>query len=395
MQEINDTTIYDDFQDLSYNNNSNSYDLNQSFHQNQIILLIHEFCMPMLALVTFFLRVICVSVYSTPIKNVNKNNLATSCNRINKYLLINSIAETFVSFSYIFLPIVYCRSVCLNDKSTSYWSKVYYVYIIIFGSNIASMIGILANILMCLNRYLFIFNKTNRLSNTKFKQLALFLVVFSVMVNFPYLYVVSIRKMGNKFYLAESSFVKTIFGKMLVNLIALFRHIVLVVMFVILNFLLLNSSLKFALKKGDLLKLTRKSNSFILQKENSNVNEEFAELSIASGAHQAPSPITRQKSCKLNNSDEWNLTKMSLFTCFIYIVDILFLSASFFYSKFKPTDYSSIVVLELITVNLVQITNLFEIFSYFLFNKWFLFNFKNLIINNFLASKFKKRFLSK
>lgn len=72
-----------------------------------------------------------------------------------------------------------------------------------------------------------------------------------------------------------------------------------------------------------------------------------------------------------SSSSEWNLTKMTLFIALIYLANMLLLAISFVYPFFNNDNYTAVVVLDLIAVNFVQITNLFEIISYFLFNRFF------------------------
>lgn len=144
-------------------------DFKHDQHQiDQIFVFIHEFGMPFLALLTFLLRIMCIIIFSIPIKlppppqiQIQQNlhqppeppeqHQTTSYTIINRYLLLNSIFEAFISLAFFLLPFIYfSRTISLPN---SYFTKWYYVYVITYGANLSSMLSIIANCMLCFYRY--------------------------------------------------------------------------------------------------------------------------------------------------------------------------------------------------------------------------------------------------
>lgn len=317
--------------------------------------LIQEFLTPMMSLVGFILRLVCIYVYIKPVKSSMNKILQLSYTSINKTLLLNSLSQAIFSFIYIFLPAFYCRSICM---SYGYLSNFYYAYVVIYGSTVAEMISILANIIMCLNRYLIIFKNKDIFKLLSFRSMCFVIILFSFIVNFPYFKMVKIDSKNGKYFVSESEFAKSEAGLFFKNLIPIIRYFVLIAIFVTINFLLLYSSFIYAKSREKFLrnqkllldsaKLNSSNSNSIIQDTESGVN-----------------------SYKMDRS-EWNLTRMSLFMCLIYIINIILIAITFFNSKFNFKNFSLIVTLEIISAVMLQLTNLLEIISYFLFNRIFL-----------------------
>lgn len=323
----------------------------------QILKLIQEFLTPMMSLVGFILRLVCIFVYTKPVKISMNKILQSSYSSINKTLLLNSLSQAIFSFVYIFLPLIYCRSICI---SYGYLSNFYYAYVVIYGSTVAEMISILANIIMCLNRFLIIFKNKDVFKLLSFRSICLMIIFFSIIVNFPYLKMVKIDETHGKYFLTESDFSKSPTGLFFKNFIPVIRYFILIVIFIAFNFLLLYHSFVYAKNRENFLRNQQLLlNSAKLNSVNSNLinQENFTEIN--------------ENSYKLDRS-EWNLTRMSLFMCLIYLINIVLIAITFFNSKFNFRNFSLVVTLEILSAVMLQLTNLLEIMSYFLFNKIFL-----------------------
>ena len=111
--------------------------------------------------------------------------------------------------------------------------------------------------------------------------------------------------------------------------------------------------------------------------------------SASSAAHPPPphfdsvhiqqSTSSSSSSSQPASQSEWNLTKMTLLIAFIYLLNMLSLGLAFVYDKLNQEHFDGIVAIDLIASNFIQVTNLFEIISYFIFNKCFSRNFKILM----------------
>lgn len=333
----------------------------------RILQLIQEFFTPFLSLIALILRIICIMVYLKPVKNSFTKIIRISYESINKTLLLNSISQAIFSFTYIFLPVFYCRSLCI---SSSYISNFYYVYIILYGSTVVEMVSILANIFMCLNRYLIIFKHKNTFNFISFRKMCLLIILFSLLINLPYLFMVNIQNESSVYSLTNSAFSKSELGKFFNNFIPIVRYFVLVLIFLIINFLLLYRSYKYAKNKEKVIQ--NKKAILIMAKTNTE------KVSLSSVSEEPMDGKSSSENTYKIDKSEWNLTRMSLFMCLIYIVNVLFIPTTFLNSKFNVKNFSLVVALELISAIMVQLTNLLEILSYFLFNKNFYRNFKSL-----------------
>ncbi|RNA45024.1 hypothetical protein BpHYR1_024123 [Brachionus plicatilis] len=266
----------------------------------RVLKLIQEFFTPMLSLLGFTLRLVCIFVYMKPVKNSMNKILKLSYTSINKTLLLNSLSQAIFSFVYIFLPVIYCRNICMNN---GYLSNFFHAYVVIYGSTVAEMISILANIVMCLNRFLIIFKNKDIFRLMSFRSMCFIIILFSLMVNLPYLKMVKIDMKNGKYFMTESDFSKSATGQFFKNFIPVIRYFVLIAIFVTINFLLLYNSFIFAKNREKFFRNQRllldsaKLNSVSTK---SNDQEAYAESS--------------ENSYRLDRS-EWNLTRMSLFIC--------------------------------------------------------------------------------
>lgn len=482
----NQTTNYDAEQFYG-----GAYPVQNKNPASKTLLLVHEFGVPFLALITFILRILCIIVYSKPLasnyargmKNSHSGSssiggattgcgtggslsngctggggkhkhgliFSSSYNIINRYLRVNSFAEAYVSFSYIFLPIAYCRTICFDSRSFAYFSKFYYVYMVTYGSNLASMIAMTANLFLCAYRYMLIFNKKKFLPLISSRYFVVFLILVCFIINMPYLFSTKIESSETevnetKFRLVETRFIKSRLGVILKDACAFIRYILLTVSFLIINLILFYSSWKYAKKRQDLLKINSKNCVEIILERNhvlpsnpgssfldhhdehdyesdeeeargaksgqpvtlalTNLNKKTAkrknsskkkvnyrcdEYMILHQSASGSSPVSSHHSpIKIIKSDEWNLTKMTLFIGVIYLVNLILVTVSLIFSRLDLSYYDAVIILDLIAVYFVQITSLFEIASYFLFNKFFLYNFKCLMdeILNLFNAKF-------
>jgi hypothetical protein len=146
-------------------------------------------------------------------------------------------------------------------------------------------------------------------------------------------------------------------------MIAFLRIFCLTFVFILINLVLLSASIKYARHKRGLVTSTTTAN---LNRQNT-----FNRSLVAS--------LTRQGS--VWSSSEWNLTKMTLLIALVYFINMIFWIASYAFSKLYHDEYSIIVTLDLIAINFVQITNFFEIISFFLFNRFFVQTFKKMFFS--------------
>ncbi|CAF0940335.1 unnamed protein product [Brachionus calyciflorus] len=339
---VSDITLYGDDFDLIW--------------YKQILQLIQELIAPLLSFLGLFLRVICILIYLKPVKNSYNRILKTSYESINKALLFNSISQALLCLITIFLPVFYCMSRCINS---SYFSHFYYKYMTIYGTATVEMITILANIVMCLNRYLIIFKYKTTFNLIKFRYICLLTILISSIVNLPYLYMVIIDYENDGYYLVPSNFSRSRIGIFFKNFIPVIRYIVLAVIFIVVNTLLLYHSIKYAKNRERVLLNQKNLNQKIL------VN-----MSKNSRTEKEPNDLIKSNNENLYklDSSEWNLTRMSLFICLIYVIKVIFITVTFLNSKLNVINYSLVVALELVSAIMVQLTNLLEILSYFLFN---------------------------
>ena len=209
----------------------------------------------------------------------------------------------------------------------------------------------------------------------------------------------------NSYRIVSGDLIKTSMGRVLVNAIAFVRCFLLMTIFLVINILLLCSSVKFVRRKRYLLAGTRFHKDSLRiadlavaeHQENSEMLEAVPR-SRKDSKEEKQNHSTEQhkmdtlsKSSQSNNhnhhpsnhhsSSEWNLTKMTLLIALIYLLNMLFLALSFAFTHLDYDNYTVVVVLDLIAVNFVQITNLFEIISYFMFNRFFCRNFRRLAAN--------------
>lgn len=206
----------------------------------------------------------------------------------------------------------------------------------------------------------------------------------------------------NSYRIVSGDLIKTSMGRVLVNAIAFVRCFLLMTIFLVINILLLCSSVKFVRRKRYLLAGTRfhkdsmriadlavavehQENSEMLEAVSRSRKESKEEKQNHLDDHQHKTD-TLSKPSQINNhhhhsSSEWNLTKMTLLIALIYLLNMLFLALSFAFTHLDYDNYTVMVVLDLIAVNFVQITNLFEIISYFMFNRFFCRNFRRLAAN--------------
>lgn len=220
----------------------------------------------------------------------------------------------------------------------------------------------------------------------------------------------------NSYRIVSGDLIKTSMGRLLVNAIAFVRCFLLMTIFLVINILLLCSSVKFVRRKRDLLAGTRfhkdsmriidlavaehQENSEMLEgvarsrkksrEEKQNLSTEQHKTDTLSACEVSRSLSKPSQIHQCNNhhhhhsnhsSSEWNLTKMTLLIALIYLLNMLFLALSFAFTHLDYDNYTVMVVLDLIAVNFVQITNLFEIISYFMFNRFFCRNFRRLAAN--------------
>lgn len=265
--------------------------------------------------------------------------------------------------------------------------------------------SIAANCLLCLYRYVVIFHR--RHSPVKIithTSSVIVLILGCAIINLPYLFTHKIVPGGaanpNSYGVVSGDLMKSKFGNQLVNTIAFARYFLLMPIFLIINIVLLFSSVKFARRKRDLLSNSRirkdavrrgssngteasrlKENTLMLNAllvktspEKSTDEQQQETETTKRDSYEVSRTMSQNHGYRHNHnssSSEWNLTKMTLFIALIYLANLLFLAISFVYPFFDNDNYTAVVVLDLIALNFVQITNLFEIISYFLFNRFF------------------------
>lgn len=202
---------------------------------------------------------------------------------------------------------------------------------------------------------------------------------------------------ADSYYYDRGFLMKSQLGELLVTAIAFIRFIFLTSIFVIINLVLLYSSVKFVRRKRDLLSSTRlkkPSNGQAREAPENDCSENRSLMGLNTSDKPANDPKLstrlsisnletnlKQSNQHNNQSAEWNLTKMTLFISLIYLFNTLFYLCSFILTKLDHDNYTLVVIFDLIATNLVQITNIFEITSYFLFNRFFRRGFRKLTAN--------------
>lgn len=213
------------------------------------------------------------------------------------------------------------------------------------------------------------------------------LIVLCAIINLPYILSHEIKKGEDETYkLVQSDFVKSVFGNLLANFVAFLRYFLLTSIFIFINLVILCASIKYAKRKRNLI-LTNQLIRSTFAIRNDDSGENSLTLLVSNSEQQStkssisnlePIVLSKQQNTS-NSSSEWNLTKMTLLIALNYFINMIIVAVSFVYPKLNHDDYSTSVILEVVASNSLQITNLFEIISYFLFNKFFVRDFKRLV----------------
>lgn len=277
------------------------------------------------------------------------------------------------------------------------------MFVIVYATNFSSMVSIAANCFLCFYRYMVIFNKRTRYLNVFTRSSSmLVLIVVCALFNVPYLFTIRIvpsnDEKPNTYRLVAGAIMKTAFGELLFDVISFVRCFLLMLVFLVINILLLISSVKYARRKSELIAQGRlKKPGQTVQQGSSLENnvEAYSLMPIKTSIDlldvhrkipinssleivRSPTPIAQGQQGR-QSSSEWNLTKMTLLIALIYLLNLIFLMVSFVFTNIDHEDYTTSVIFDLIAINFVQVTNLFEIISYFLFNRFFRRHFKRLV----------------
>ena len=411
---------------------------------------IYKYCMPTLATIAFLLRLLCIFIF------VRINS--TSKLALNNYLLVNSVTETIVSFSYGPFSI-------LNRMKSSYLSKLMHIIFVIYFSNVAGMISSIVNLLASIDRLILIKNITT-VKDISFKHKLLITLCFSFLIHFPYVFEVEINKVepfkfvdiGNDsspsngtselkqqivYIIGHSNFSQEIVSRILIHSVSFIRYIIINLLMLGLNLWLAIEAFKLAAKRRELLKINNKSCQLLIQKysttnevtvtsshSNMNINNSRSDRLEISGISRngfnssmtnlatnlnsqsshnflSPSPSTslidkRKFSVQVYTNPiktlfagkmtktEWNLTLMTLIICFFYLIELNFICFSYYYLLFNKMSSIKKITLEIITSNIIQIVNLIEILTYFIFNSLFRNELKNVFKFEIFWKLFKK-----
>lgn len=144
---------------------------------------------------TFFAPIICVCSLTTNLLNIFVLSKLKSKNKIYKYMYYKSIINSIYLFILIFVFLVKCGQFCTIRET--YIAQVYHLYMFYYLTNCLSLIDLLIELTISLNRYLVI---TNRQYVNRFKtnKLFSFLIIFSFFFYLPNLIFFQISKFGNE-----------------------------------------------------------------------------------------------------------------------------------------------------------------------------------------------------
>lgn len=366
-----------------------SYDSFVDAHESPNFRTVHQIITNFLATVAFLLRFMCIIIYCSI--NIKKRA------RINVYLAFHSFVEAFLSFNNIILPHLKCKgNTCIFN---SYISNILYVYLQIFGSSVAGTLGILLNTAITADRYLLIFSRFKHLYRVfNFKIIIPILVFLSFAINFHYLFILRIESSSEDdqvhYHLERTDFSNTSISAILRYISFLLRYILFVFVFLFLNGLLMYRSYKYARKRKTLAQTNvnvTKIHTMLHMSYGTKLLEDKEE-DYDSDKNSGAFTDGLDDSQVLKNS-EWNLTKLTVFIGCLFTIQLIFICFHYLITRFLSIEMNSIesssvldrmftfyYVLEIVTLNLIQVISIIEVVSYYVFNKHFRSSFRKIFL---------------
>ena len=211
---------------------------------------------------TFILPVICFFSLITNGINILVFFRIKSHDLIYKYMLFNSMADEVYLFGVLFIFLVRCGQFC-QIKDT-YLVQVYAHYIYMYATNSVALFSVFLEIMIILQRYFTLKNKTF-LKNVNKTLFLIYLLIFSFVYHIPQLSVFEIERKNQTF---NSTFVRVIYTRTFVannksfierNLLA-FQTLMRLILSIIIMVLLYKLT-TFALKKYEAIQ-QQQNNSF-------------------------------------------------------------------------------------------------------------------------------------
>jgi hypothetical protein len=131
---------------------------------------------------TFIVPVICFFSLATNLLNIFILSKLKSKNKIYKYMYYKSIINSIYLFILIFVFLIKCGQFCTIRES--YIAKIYYLYMFYYLTNCLSLIDLLIELTISLNRYLVITNR-QYVNQLKTNRLFSCLIIFSLLFYLP------------------------------------------------------------------------------------------------------------------------------------------------------------------------------------------------------------------
>ena len=346
-----------------FENNSRSEEF------ENILINLSNYSLTILSFLIFLLRLFCLVIY---IKCYNGTTLSIC-------LLFESLNKLFVAFICVLIS---SKLLCLNcDKY--YFSKIFYIFFVLFGLNFTSMTNIFLNILIALNRFSVIFKIETIFTKMPIKLNLLIVFIISMIINSPFLFFQTINNFPgtDRYALQNIEIADSFIGKITKTIIICTRYFVLAFILLILNLFLLKYAFKYANNKNRLLKMNRR-----IQLEAANIT-----INTNNSLKKNRNPLVvlrfndqnKTTYIKITNH-EWNFSKMIFIINFFNIIDIMFKSIDYVLISLEDnyTENYNSLTFHLLTENLRQLGGIIEIICIYQFNRIFRTTFKDLYKNN-------------
>ena len=157
---------------------------------------------------TFILPVICLFSIVTNLINIKVFYALKSKNIIYKYMLYNSLSNVAYLLTVVFVFVIKCGRFC-EDLKDSYIAKVYHQYIFIFLSNSLGLFCLFTEIVISMQRIIFIKNVSRKWC-CSINFVLIGLLVFSFAFNLPHVFLAQIKPV----YISHSNNTDTVKRKL-------------------------------------------------------------------------------------------------------------------------------------------------------------------------------------